>query len=237
MWKNEADAVWNHFKYAIFISLFEAAALIRIPPLFSSFNLLHQDMPDLSAHLWHLPVIWLAAAEPAAMAGHLSEIWWRCTALTPRAAGPAAGSPVQSCALSFSFVLEGNGRGSNKTISQKGPFILKWSLWLIFWGLLGFFCCFVCGFSCIMLRCLPAMLEGTWKSLATCPGLDVLQILLPACSTVVKFGLDAHWCLGSLVTTVTTCHGWPDECQCSTWPAVPVPGIKESLTSSAQHLS
>lgn len=184
-------------------------------------------MPDLSAHLWHLPMFWLAAAEPAAMAGHLSEMWWKCTALTPRAAGPA-GSSVQGCALSFSFVLEVNGQSSSKTISQNGPFILTWSPWLVFLGFLGFFHCLVWVFSCTMLRCLPAMVEGTGEYLATYPVLDVLQTLVPACSAVVKFGLDAHWRLGSLVTTVTTCHGWHDGSQCSTWPAVPVPRIKET---------
>lgn len=61
-------------------------------------------------------------------------------------------------------------------------------------------------------------------------------MLLLACSAVVKFGLDAHWCLGSLVTTVTTCHDWPNESQCSMWPAVPVPGIKETHSLSPRSL-
>lgn len=53
------------------------------------------------------------------------------------AAGPVADSSVPSCALSFSFVLEVNGHGSNKTVSQNGPFILTWPLWLIFFFLRG----------------------------------------------------------------------------------------------------
>lgn len=101
-------------------------------------------MPDFSAHLWHLPLFWQAAAEPAAMAGHLHGIWWKCT---PRAAGPAADSSVLSCALSFSFVLEVNDHGSNKTVFQNGPFIClfssckvwmytgAWALWWPQWPL------------------------------------------------------------------------------------------------------
>lgn len=56
------------------------------------------------------------------------------------------------------------------------------------------------------------------------------------CSAAVKFGLDVYWCLGSLVTTVTTCHDWPDEPQCSMWPAVPVPRIKETHSFSPGSL-
>lgn len=36
----------------------------------------------------------------------------------------------------------------------------------------GFFCCFGCFFSCKKRRCLPTIVEGAWKSLAVCPGVE-----------------------------------------------------------------